>query len=310
MENINTNKGNINTNYNYEIIKRIGFEKYGELFLVSITPNEFGENNLYVLEKIEVKSKQGKNEILTKIEKVKRIESKYIVKVYDYFFKKESEKEFAFIIMDYCEKGNLNTIIYDTNYLNKRNIWRIFIQLTQGLKTLHLNYIILKSLSPKNILMDKNNNIKICVFDIIFEFNDLYLLQETEDYTSYICPEILVGLQFNSKCDSWSLGCILYELLFKKRAFEYEKQQHNYILQNIFSIPDTCERSFKIILSKLLCKEKNRLLINEIMSDGIIKKKIIEVNIFDEIIRGRINGKYLILVNLIYRFHILFFFKS
>ena len=46
------------------------------------------------------------------------------------------------------------------------------------------------------------------------------------------------------------------------------------------------------------------------MSDGIIKKKIIEVNIFDEIIRGRINGKYLILVNLIYRFHILFFFKS
>jgi serine/threonine protein kinase len=144
--------------------------------------------------------------------------------------------------------------------------------------------------------MDEKNNIKIGGLDKIFEFYNWYhLLKESEDLFSYICPEMLQGI-FSDKCDSWSLGCILYELLFKKRAFEYEyDEQYNFVLKNKFEIPDSCEDSFKIMISKLLCKEKNRLLIAEIIYDGIFKQKIIETNIFDEIISDRINGKYILI---------------
>lgn len=42
--------------YDYKLIKTIGFDKYGELILVSYNIPELGEKQLYVMEKIEVKS--------------------------------------------------------------------------------------------------------------------------------------------------------------------------------------------------------------------------------------------------------------
>ena len=41
----------------------------------------------------------------------------------------------------------------------------------------------------------------------------------------------------------------------------------------------------KKILSKLLCNEKNRIKLDEIFIEPILKNKIIEVNLFDEIIK-------------------------
>ena len=284
------NERNNNKN-NYEIIKTIGFDKYGELFLVSYRENDSEEKKLYIMEKIEVKSKRGKFEIENKINTLKKVESKYVIKIYDFFFNNENGKDYGYIIMEYCEKGNLYKIIYDSNFLNERTIWRIFIQLTQALKSLYANKIILNHLNPKNIFIDKNNNIKIGGFDIIFEFTDYYLLQENEDLSSYMAPEILNNLGNNKKSVVWSLGCILFELLFRKRAFEYE--ENKYILRNKFEFPDNCEEDIKIILPKLLCKKSNRLSLYEIMFEGIFKRKIIEINIFDEILKDRIQCKYI-----------------
>jgi serine/threonine protein kinase len=302
MDNLNLEKSKNNNKViisTYEIIKNVGYDKYGELFLVSNIANKIDDAKLFIMEKIEVKPMNIKFELTKKLELLKEIESKYIIKIYDYFFEKINEKDFIFIIMEYCKNGNLDNIIYETNYLNQRTIWRIFIQLTLGLKLLHKNNIILQSLSPKSIYMDEKNNIKIGGLDKIFEFYNWYhLLKESEDLFSYISPEMLQGI-FSDKCDSWSLGCILYELLFKKRPFEYEyDEQYNYILKNKFEIPDSCQDNFKIMLTKLLCKEKNRLSIDEIAYNGIFKEKIIETNIFDEIISNRINGKY-ILINIV-----------
>jgi serine/threonine protein kinase len=36
----------------------------------------------------------------------------------------------------------------------------------------------------------------------------------------YQSPEVLMGEKYNQKTDVWALGCILYELVTKRRAFE------------------------------------------------------------------------------------------
>ena len=280
---------------NYEILKTIGFSKYGEIFLISYKQNIDSDNTkLYIMEKIEINSENKRKTLERIIQIFKKIESNYVMKMFDLFFEEENEKNYGFIVMEYCSKGNLYKIMYDTNYLNERTIWRIFIQLTKALKTLQENNIFLKYFSPNNIFIDKANNIKLGLFDILFDLDEDYnLINDIEDISSYIAPEILNYRTYSKdKCVTWTLGCILYELLFKKRAFEYEEESR-YILKNKFEIPDSCERDFEAIIHKLLCKEVNRLTINELIFDGIFKKKVIEINMFDEFLKNKIQCKYI-----------------
>ena len=280
--------------YKYEIVKSIGFDNQGELFLINYKNNDTKNNELYVMEKIEFKTEKEKNIIKNKIEIIKNIESNYIIKIHDLFFETENGHNFAFIIMEYCQKGNLYNIMYETNYLNERTIWRIFIQLAQGFRTLNTSNIILKYISPKNIFIDKNNNIKIGGIYNIFEFKGENLLNEFNDLTCYIAPEILYNLPYSKdKCVVWSLGCILYELVFKKRAFEYEPDKND-ILTRKFEITDNCEKDFQDIIPKLLCKESKRMTINDLIFEGTFKRKVIEINMFDEIIKDKIQCKYII----------------
>ena len=41
---------------------------------------------------------------------------------------------------------------------------------------------------------------------------------------SYISPEVLTGQPFNEKADIWALGCILYEMIAGKRAFDCDNE--------------------------------------------------------------------------------------
>ena len=121
--------------------------------------------------------------------------------------------------MEYCENGSLEELIKHDEYLNSRNLWRIFIQLILGLNSFHSNNIIIKNLNPKNISLDNENNIKI--------FLDFDLNNKTKDFSLmlYDSPEIIKGENYSIKSDIWSLGCVLYELITKKKPF--------YLIENI-----------------------------------------------------------------------------
>ncbi len=145
----------------YKIIKSIGKTKNGELFLINFGNIKADDesDNLFILNKIEIKSNEEKNKILTEIENLNKIYSKYVIKIYKYFIEKENDKEFIYFFIKYY-KNNLEKIIYELNFLTSRFIWKIFIQLILGLQSLHLNNIFVKYFSLKNIFLDNENNIK------------------------------------------------------------------------------------------------------------------------------------------------------
>ena len=292
---LNINKiQNILKNYGYKIIKNIYKTKNGELFLISDTLNKNKENT-YILNKIEIKSEQEKKKFEKEIDNLKNVDSKYIMKINEYYFFSEEEKEYLLIILNYYE-NNLFKLIYESNFLNSRNVWKIFIQIILGLNSLNLKNIIPEYLFPQNIYLDNESNIKIGGINIALDFISKDIKESL--LLPYHSPEILKGEKNDEKSIIWSMGCILYELANKTNSF-WGKNSENIkdnILKINYNLPNDCEKELCLILQKLICEKKKRLSIKELIFEEIFKKKIIEVNLFSEIVKDNAKSKYIKLI--------------
>jgi NIMA (never in mitosis gene a)-related kinase len=178
--------------------------------------------------------------------------------------------------MDYYDENNniKNKIIQ--NFFNSRNVWRFFVEIVFALKSLNEHNILIDNFTPQNIFIDKNNTYKIGGFGKIL---DITKDDEINDNNwKYQSPEILKGEKSDDSSVIWSLGCILYELAFKKTAFDSKEN----ILDIQYKLPEDTENDLNIILKNLLCKKIMRKTIKDLIFDPVFKKKLIEVNLFYE----------------------------
>ncbi|KAK6023963.1 hypothetical protein OSTOST_10236, partial [Ostertagia ostertagi] len=68
----------------------------------------------------------------------------------------------------------------------------------------------------------KKTLVKLSDFGISKELTTRSLASTVIGTPNYLSPEICEGRAYNQKSDLWSLGCVLYELLELKRAFDGE----------------------------------------------------------------------------------------
>ena len=261
----------------YVIIKKLYKTKKGELFLAT-----FNEK-LFMIYKLELKSPIEKAQIIDEIKKINSLKSEFIVKIINYFFEIQNINEYFCIVIDNYKNGNLSDLIQKNHPLSTRMIWRIFLQLTLGIKVFHENDIILKNLHPLNIYLDDEMNIKIGSYGLISDFSK----KENVNTYEFYSPEIINGGNFSKESDIWSLGLILYKLIFKDKSFNLKNNIFNYNdIKN-----DNCDIDFNYVLSKLLCNENKRISINKLLIDMRIKKKLLEGNLFDKVVEENIKSK-------------------
>ena len=271
----------------YSVIKKLYKTKNGELLLVSKNDNA---HKLFTLNKIEIKNEKIKNDIESELNALKQVDSKYIIKINEYFIEKKEEKSFFCLILDYYE-NNLSKLIYESNFINSKITWKFFIQIIIQLDNLNLNKLLPNYLFPENIYIDEENNIKIGGIGITLDISNKN--RSEMDILSYCSPEIIKGEENYEKNIIWSAGCILYELAFKKRAFmdkNYKTLEHS-ILQIKYELPDDSEKELILIINKLLSEKKKRPSIKELILDGNFKNKIIEINLFSQILNTNLKGK-------------------
>jgi len=266
-----------------KIINHLYNTKNGELLLISGKINR-NEESLYFLHIIDIKSEKEKKQIETEIDILEKIDSKYILKIINHKFFHEEEKDFVLIILNYYE-NNLFKIIHETNFLNSRNIWKIFVQIILGINSLNLYNILPVNLIPQNIYIDNENNIKIGGINMVLDIVNKDIQEPL--LLPYYSPEIIKGEKIDEKSILWSIGSILYELVFRKPIFwgkNIEDIKDN-ILKINYKLPEDCENELSFVLKKLICEKGKRLTIKELIFDEIFKKKILEVNLFSEIIK-------------------------
>lgn len=148
------------------------------------------------------------NEIMI-IKKMIQFGHTNIVKYYDVI----EDIDTAYVIMEYCDGGNLEKLLGKP--LKLEFIKCYFGQLMNALYFLHTFDIIHRDLKPSNILlMDGGKTLKICDFGFAKVSTGLKKVNTICGSPLYMAPELLNKKNYDSSCDVWALGMILFEMMY------------------------------------------------------------------------------------------------
>lgn len=273
----------------YDIYKnhKLGKGNYSEVFLAKCNDqekiNKYGiKDGLVAVKKISISNLNAKSikkirDEIQVMDIIKKNPHPNIVSCYDVI----DDIDTIYIIMEYCSDGDLNK--YLGCPLPEKKVKLYFKQIIEGLEYLHNNNIIHRDIKPKNILLTNNKkNIKLCDFGLSKITNGLTRVNTICGSPLYMAPEILNQKEYNNTIDIWSLGIIVYEMLYGYHPLNDCKDLEdlkNFINNDQIKIPkENCENQISNdcinILSMLLEKSSNRVNLNQIKNHNWLKNNI------------------------------------
>ena len=134
-----------------------------------------------------------------------------IIKMYDYYYDKK--KNNIYIFLEYCPRGSIKTFLGKGGYLDEKYANRLMRQFISGLKYMFSLGIYHRDIKPDNLLLSNNYNLKISDFGLA-TLNNSGKFHRLCGSPLYMAPEILITASYNKYSDIWSIGMVMFELLF------------------------------------------------------------------------------------------------
>ncbi|EJW02284.1 CMGC/DYRK protein kinase [Edhazardia aedis USNM 41457] len=96
---------------------------------------------------------------------------------------------------------------------------RVILQVANGLDYLNRMGIVHCDLKPENILVSDPENVKVKIIDFGNALDNTKGAGFYVQSRYYRAPEVILGLPYDFSVDSWSFGCIIYELFIGSPLF-------------------------------------------------------------------------------------------
>lgn len=245
----------------FKFVRRLGAGSFGEVFLVLERSSGFPRVCKIINKDL---SKIPMEQIDAEIQVLKRLDHPHIIKVFEVY----QDYNSMYIIMEVCDGGELADRIsktFDTGYiLTERYVAEIMRQLLEAVNYFHTQKVAHKDLKPENILFQSaapDSPIKVIDFGLAEIFERLEDLSEVAAGTYlYMAPEVLDYI-VTLKCDIWSAGCIMFQLLTGEvpfpgatiEAVEYKLRHDDPPFSKLSSLP--ISRSAVDLLQRMLNKD-------------------------------------------------------
>lgn len=125
---------------------------------------EVEEQDFYAL-KVIVKQNKGKSQekkIQNELEIHQSLKHKNLCRLYRFF----EDNTYFFLLMEYCQKGNMKLVLQNQNTFNDMQI-RFFVnQLVNGLTYLHSHGVIHRDIKTANLFLGFNYEVKLGDFGL------------------------------------------------------------------------------------------------------------------------------------------------
>lgn len=199
-----------------------------------------------------------------------QINSEYIGKLLHIDVHCSEYDVYYYVVSEYFEGESLKNFIYN-NILDRNTIASLAMNIIKALEIANVNHLYHGSLNPNNIFIDENRNIKIFDFGITKANKGVNLRLDKD--LSYLCPHQLNIDYTDKESDFFSLGIILFEMVFRELPFgnaynekEMLKQVDKGVRWSLLEYDDSLEDIIKII-RKLLSRDNKYKTTQEIVID-------------------------------------------
>ncbi|KAI8972293.1 kinase-like domain-containing protein [Pilobolus umbonatus] len=196
----------------YQLYEKIGTGNSGLVFR-GVHRKSNREVAIKIMDKSKFASKPKSIEAITQEVGISMaLESHPLLVRIEKFFNEEKR---MFLVLEYVKGGELFNMIVKRKRLCEDDTRFIFWQLFTAIRYLHDRNIAHRDLKPENILManEKLLHIKIADFGLAINIKRNKTLDSQCGTPNYVAPEVLSPSSirsYNSQCDMWSLGVMLY----------------------------------------------------------------------------------------------------
>lgn len=221
-------------------------------------------------------------------------ENNSVVKIYDYFKSKKVGE--MYIIMEYCEGGDLEKYMEENGPLTESEIADMLLPVAKFFAYIHSQGVVHRDLKPANLLLFKKIAkgekpfVKITDFGLAHVMGQDELAHTTCGTPLFMAPEIWAKGRkvsgYSAKVDVWAFGAMVYKMMYGEYAFE-DMNLEKKINEGIIRFPKLRFSSLEAMDLILKCLRKDpdgRISFAEVAKHPFFSKN--EFKVFDKVFDG------------------------